>query len=400
MNQQEIRMRELEIAVEANQMLLTLESEKAKRASLQIITVGHELGGIEFDAFLNAHRVEDVTPEELAVTIIGIVKANLALLKSIPDAENIVQVNRQLNESKNLLDAQTRRADQAEEEIRVLRKQVAALETAHTDLRRENQRLDATVTASQASAPGADPEQWFGEWQKRKGFSRDNQVLKLIGETGWARVSQILDEGAQRLGVSTKTVQRSVDALYNDGLIERQQGISTGGRPTDIVKLNDKGRWTHVKITGHEPLPSEYDALLKAHKSDRQTALVLKAGDLFTGLGFTVDMHPTEIKIDENRYFKPDFIVAKDGQTYYIEFETGTGNDRASLAHKWENAAIVGGAKICLVTRNSATMNSLCGNIVHWAGDRGRGIHVYATHLEALRTKAPGDSPWVIDKDR
>ena len=249
MNQQEIRMRELEIAVEANQTLLTLESEKAKRASLQIITVGHELGGIEFDAFLNAHRVEDVTPEELAITIIGIVKANLALLKSIPDAENIVQVNRQLNESKNLLDAQTRRADQAEEEIRVLRKQVAALETAHTDLRRENQRLDATVSASQASAPGADPEQWFGEWQKRKGFSRDNQVLKLIGETGWARVSQILDEGAQRLGVSTKTVQRSVDALYNDGLIERQQGISTGGRPTDIVKLNDKGRWTHVKIT-------------------------------------------------------------------------------------------------------------------------------------------------------
>ena len=400
MNQQEIRMRELEIAVEANQTLLTLESEKARRAFLQIMAIGHELAGIDFDVYLQTHKTEEVSPEELAVMIIGIIKAKLALLKSIPDAENVVQVNRQLNESKNLLDTQTRRADQAEDEIRVLKKQVVALETAQTDLRRENQKLDAIVISSQASAPGADPALWFGEWQKRKGFNRDSLVLKLIGDTGWARVSQILVEGAQRLSVSTKTIQRSLETLSDEGLIERQQGIATRGRPTDIVKLNDKGRWTYIKINGQDPLPSEYDALLKAHKSERQTTLILKANDLFSALGFTVDIHPAEIKIDENRYFKPDFIMEKNGQTYYAEFETGTSMDRASLAHKWENAAIVGGAKICLVTPNSATMNTLCGNIVHWAGDRGRNIHVYATHLEALRIKVPGESPWVIDKDR
>lgn len=400
MNPEEIRVRELEIAVEANQTLLTLESEKAKRILLQIIAIGHELGGVDFEAYLQAHKVEDVSPEELAITIIGIVKADLALLKSIPDPQKIIQLNRHLNESKDLLDAQTRRADQAEEKIRVLEKQVAVLETAHANLNQENQKLVAAAESSKIPAPAEDPTQWFERWQKFKYFNRSSQTIRLIGETGWARESQIVDEGAKRQRVSTKTIRRSLADLSREGLIECEGGISTGGPSTDIVKLTDKGCWAYTKITGVAPLPSEYDALLKAHVSEHQAVLVLKACDLFEALEFDVNRHATEIKIEENRYFKPDFIMTKDGQTYYVEFETGISPNRASLVRKWENAAVVGGAKICLVTPNSSTMNTVCGNIVRWANERGRDIHVYATNLEALKRKVPGESPWVIDKDR
>jgi len=400
MNQQEIRMRELEIAVEANQTLLTMESEKSKRAVLQIAAIGRELGGVDFDAFLQSHNIEEITPEQLAIAIIGIVKANLALLNSLPDAEGFIEFNRQLTESRKLADSQTRRADEAEEEIRVLKRQVAALEAALADLRQENQKLVAAAESSKIPAPAEDPTQWFEKWHKLKSFNRNSQTIQLIGETGWARELQIVAEGAKRQSCSNRRVKRSLENLCKESLIECEQVISTGGSKTCIVKLTDKGCWAYTKITGAAPLPSEYDALLKAHVSERQATLVLKACDLFEALGFDVNRHPEKIKIEENRYFRPDFIMAKDGRTYYVEFETGIGPNRASLAQKWENAAIVGGARICLVTPNSSTMHTVCGNIVHWANERGRDIHVYATNLELLKRKTPGETPWVIDKDR
>jgi len=400
MNQEEIRMRELEIAVEANQTLLTLESEKSKRAVLQIAAIGRELGGVDFDAYLQAHNIEEVSPEELAIAIIGIVKANLALLKSLPDAEGLIEFNRQLIESRKLADSQTRRADQAEEEVRVLKRQVAALETSLADLRQENQKLVAVAESSKIPAPAEDPTDWFEKWHKFKFFHRSSQTLQVIGESGWGRESQIIEEGSTRQGCSEKRIRRSLEDLYKQGLTACEEGVSTGGSKAGLVKLTDKGCWAYTKITGAAPLPSEYDALLKAHVSESQVALVLKACDLFEALGFDVNRKTTDIKIEENRYFKPDFIMTKDGQTYYVEFETGISPNRASLAQKWENAAVVSGARICLVTPNSSTMNTLCGNIVRWANERGRDIHVYATNLQALKRKTPGETPWVIDKDR
>ena len=72
-----IRFRELQHAVRANQTLLALESEKARKAHQQIIAIGQELGGAEFDDFLKSRKIEDFSAEELAAKIISIVKASL-----------------------------------------------------------------------------------------------------------------------------------------------------------------------------------------------------------------------------------------------------------------------------------------------------------------------------------
>lgn len=147
-------------------------------------------------------------------------------------------------------------------------------------------------------------------------------------------------------------------------------------------------------------MPSEYDGLLKAHKSNLQSMLVLKAGDQFNRMGFIVDTHPTKIKISDNRFFEPDLIISKYNCTYYLEVETGIGDNREELIQKWENAHVVGGGNICLVTRDKATMSNITSNIVRWAREHGKRIHLLATNMEAIKIKAISDSPWVIDKER
>jgi DNA-binding PadR family transcriptional regulator len=398
MKQEEIRIHELEFAVEANRTLLTLETEKAKSAFLQLIKIGHELGGISFDDFLKTRRLEDFSPEDLSGAIIGIVKVNLALQN--PDIDKMIDLRREVGEKGQLADTHAKRAEQAEEIVRALKKQVDILENDRAKLRQEIQQLSANLTAVQAKAPDADPLVWFSEWKKEKDFNRNSNALVLIGETGWARTSKISTEGSERLKVSDKTIRRGIKDLVKEGLIECQRSVSTMGHPTDLVRLNDKGRWAYTKLTGKVPAPSEYDGLLEANKSDRQSMLILKAADLFIKFGYSPNTHPVQIKLDGNRHFDPDFIMRKDSETFYIEFETGIGDNRNSLAEKWENASTVGGGNICLVTRDKNSMNELVNNIVRWAGERGKRIHLFATHIEALKTLTIDQGPWVVDKDR
>ena len=395
-----IRFRELQHAVRANQTLLALESEKARKAHQQIIAIGQELGGAEFDDFLKSRKIEDFSAEELAAKIISIVKASLGLLKSYPNAQKVADINREMEEKKRLVDTQTQRANRAEEQVAALKKQAWAYEKELEELRKKNQALNAAVQASQAPKPDEDFSSWFEQWRHERSFDRDNEVIKLIGKTGWARASQIKDYLAKKLRVDPKTIERRFPGLQKHALIERQGGFSTGGHPTDLIWLNEKGQWTYTKLTGEAPLPSEYPALIKAHKSGRQAGFVLKTRDLFAGLGYAVDQTPTDIKVDENRYFKPDLIVTKDGETFYIEFETGVASERESLSHKWANALAVGGGKICIVTPDLPSMRTTSSNATLWATESGKRVRLYATHIEALKKCRPGESPWVIAKDR
>jgi len=83
MSQEQIRIRELETALEANRTLLVLESEKVRRIQHQFVCIGQELGGEQFDQWLKDHLENDSSPEELAAEIVSIVKASLGLLGAI-----------------------------------------------------------------------------------------------------------------------------------------------------------------------------------------------------------------------------------------------------------------------------------------------------------------------------
>ena len=394
MSQEQIRIRELETAVEANRTLLALESEKVRRVQHQLVCIGQELGGEQFDQLLKGHLENDFPPEELAAEIVGIVKASLGYLRSNPDAQQMTNLNREIEECRSQLDAQTKRAVNAETQAAEFKNQAASFEKSLGEARQKIQDLEAALQASKAPVKSDDHSAWFEEWRERKGFERDRDIIVLIGKTGWARVKQIENALKEQKGVVPNTVLRGIDSCCDEGLLDRTNGKSLRGRPTHYVALTKKGQWAYTKITNAAPSPSEYASLLKAYQTELQASLVLRTADLFTRLGYAVITKPEKIKIEENRYFWPDLIASKDGETFYLEVETGQEDDRGSMPRKWENALVVGGGRICLVTRKLASMNTIQSQIVHWATENGKKCRLYVTNTEILKLIKPGDSPW------
>ena len=394
MSQEEIRIRELETALEANRTLLALESEKVRRVHHQLICIGQELGGEQFDQWMKGHLQNDSSPEELAAEIVGIVKASLGIMRSSPDANHITQLNREYDECRSQLDIQTKRAINAEALTTDLKNQSSSYEKSMAEARQKIQELEAALQSSQASAHPENYDVWYLEWLKNRKYENPRNVLKYIGKTGLARVKQIEDAMQQKDGVDERTVARGVDHCCNQGLLSFKGGLSLHGRPSNLVWLTEKGKWTYSQLTNTAPVPSEYESLLKAYQTELQAKLVLRAAELFTRIGFAVVTTPEKIKIDENRYFWPDLIASRAGETYYLEVETGQDEDRSSLTRKWENALVVGGGRICLVTRKVGPMNSFQSLIVHWATENGKKCRLYVTNIEALKDIKLGESPW------
>jgi hypothetical protein len=394
MIQEQIRIRELETALEANRTLLALESEKVRRVQHQLFCLGQELGGEQFDHWLKSHLETDSSPEELAAEIVSIVKASLSFIRSNPDAQAITTLNRELEDARSQLDIQTKRAMMAEGQATEYKNQAGSFEKSMAEARQKIQELEAALQASKAPSAPENYSSWFQEWVKNKDYESPRNVLRFIGKTGVARVKHIEDALKEQEGMKERTVVRAVGHCFEHGLLGRKGGQSLRGRPSDYVWLSEKGQWAYIQLTNTAPVPSEYESLLKAYQTELQASLVLQTAECFTRLGYAVDKTPAKIKIEENRYFWPDLIVRKDEETFYLEVETGREDDRSSLLRKWENALLVGGGRICVATRKIGTMNNLQSQVVHWATENGKKCHLFVTNIEILKKVQPGESPW------
>lgn len=396
MNQELIRIRELESAVEANRTLLALASEKSRLLQQQLICIGQELGGEQFDALLKDHLSDETPADKLAAEIVSIVKARLGGIGTEPDAKQVESLNREIESYRSQLDKQTKRAAIAEAQAEDYRNQAASFEKSLNEAREKIKEQEAELLAFRNPVNTIDHTKWLSEWKKSRQFDRDWSVLELVGRTGLARVKQIEDAlVAQGVQASETTLRAVTDCSTSEaGLLKRDPGFSLRGRRTDVIRLTDKGRWLYTHLTGKNPLPCELEGLIKAYQTDLQGNLVLGVADHFTRLGFNVTLTPEKIKIEENRYFWPDLIARKDGETCYIEVETGEKEDRSSAIRKWENALVVGGGRIYLVARKTGSMNSTQSQILKWVTENGKKCRLYATSLEILRSIKPGESPW------
>lgn len=401
MSQEAIRIRELETALEANRTLLAMESERVKRVQHQLICIGQELASEQFDQLLKGRIDEEIPPEELATEIVQFVKARLGVIGSGPDAKQTESLNREIESYKSQVDMQTKRANKAEAQAEEFRNQAVSFEKSLNEAREKIKQQEADLQALKNPVNSIDHSTWLKEWKKSRQFGRGWAVLELIGRTGLARVKQIeealLAQGMQSGETSLRAV---TDCSSSEaGLLKRDSGFSLRGRPTDVVQLTDKGRWVYTQLTEKNPLPCELEGLIKAYQTDLQGNLVLRVADHFTRLGFNVKLTPDKIKIEENRYFWPDLIARKDGETCYIEVETGEKEDRSSAIRKWENALVVGGGRIYIAARKLGSMNSMQSDILKWVTENGKKCRLYATSLDILRSIKPGESPWARIRD-
>jgi len=181
MSQEQIRIRELETALEANRTLLVLESEKVRRIQHQFVCIGQELGGEQFDQWLKDHLENDSSPEELAAEIVSIVKASLGFVRSNPDAQQITKLNREVEGFKSKLDIQTKRAMNAETQSAESKNQTASFEKSMAEARQKIQELEAALRASKTPSAPENYSLWFQEWVENKDYESPRNVLRFIG---------------------------------------------------------------------------------------------------------------------------------------------------------------------------------------------------------------------------
>ena len=390
-----VTIRQLQDSIEAHRRLLSAAIKKADEAQEQLIRIGLDYCGQRFDQMQKDGLVlETASPATLGDLISNSLKVTLTGVghQSLNWPERLSELNRRVELLQKEVDVQTRRANQAEEKVLQLQKQASSLDQS---LISERKKKGNDPVLEMQKVPAVQYTEWFQLWRKKKAFERDKQAILLIGEAGFSRLSEIQQMLVQKFALGVRAAYRGVEACEEEELLSRRAGVSVQGRPTDLVFLTEKGRWAYLQLTGKSPVPGELEMLLKSHKSERHTSLILKTADHFATLGYLVEREPVQIKIGENRYFQPDLVVRKDSEVFYLEIETGEREDRASLLHKWENAFIAGAGRLCIVAPRPGVLNTAQSMILNWATENGKKPNLFLTHLDALKKCKQGDSPWV-----
>jgi predicted metal-dependent hydrolase len=396
-------MRRLSDSLEATRTMLLQAQKIARDAQSALIGLATEFCGQELQR--RQEKNEDlyqVPPEELAALLRSRFKS-LKLVSSNGAAAQLAEANRTLSELRAELETQRSRADLAQQKADQLEKQVHVLERS---LENERQALREAHNLPSPTPSEMDPsseeaaafQAWYTAWQvDNRNWERDRDVILAVGKNGLSLSTELEEVIAREKDISARTAHRALLECVKAGLLEQAATASTEGRPPMRNTLTGKGKWLYRELTGEEPKSTERQELLKAHKSERHLALILKTAEQFVKLGYEVEREPMRLQLDENRFFLPDLVVKKADGTFYIEVETGE-KDKTSLSQKWENALAAGG-RICVVTNNIATLRRIQGSIAQWSVFEGCRVTLYITSLVTLKEKKPGDSPWYAIKE-
>jgi hypothetical protein len=398
-------LRRMSDSLEATRAMLQRARQLARESQAALAGLASEFCGAEL-----AKRPEGsgdpsgLPPGELAGMLRGRFKT-LKLLSGNGAAFQLAEANRANRELRRELETQRGQASQARGQIQKLEQQVRALERTLEKERRARRERQPSSNAPQADTGGdhVDPEgnehrSWYTAWQAgNRAWERDTDLIRLVGRSGLSLSTEIEAALVEEKGVSRRTAQRALGECVKAGLLEQESIPSLEGRPPQRCLLTPKGRWLYRELTGDLPQPARHVRLLKAHKSERHLALILKTAERFTQLGFEVEREPLQLEIDEHRAYQPDLVARKDGESFYLEVETGE-KEKPGLSRKWENALAAGG-RICVVADNLNTLRRIQGDIARWSRFEGHSVALYLTCLSVLKERQAGESPWYAVKE-
>jgi DNA-binding PadR family transcriptional regulator len=395
-------MRRLSDSLEATRTMLLQAQKIAQDAQSTLISLATEFCGQELQKRQEGNEdLYQISPEELAALLRGRFKS-LKLASSNGTATQLTEANRMISELRGEVESQRSRADLAQQKADQLEKQVSVLERTLENERQARREVDNLPShtpneTDQSSDEAMAFQNWYTTWQvENRNWERDRDVILVIGKTGLSLSTEVEKVIAGEKEVSPRTIHRALIECVKEGLLEQAATASIDGRPPMNYTLSEKGKWLYRKLSGEEPKTSQHQELLKAHKSERHLALILKTAEKFIELGYEVEREPLRMQLDENRFYLPDLVIMKANETFYTEVETGE-KEKTSLNHKWENALVAGG-RICVVTDNMATLRRIQGSIAQWSVFEGRRVTLYITSLVTMREKKMGDSPWYAVK--
>lgn len=206
---------------------------------------------------------------------------------------------------------------------------------------------------------------------------RQRYIIRVIGETGFSEMSEILNEIRTREPTMTES---SIKASLHDisqksaeipeSLIEICK-FSTAGAPRfSVYKLNETGKDIFRYLFSKDPVPSEAEIIVKDHTSlehgygIKKTALLIKelkfvkAAD--AEVHYLTRASEFRIKTGDKTSYIPDIVIVfnNNGKTskLYIEYETGKCHDLDLIA-KCNKMSIFSKSINIIVPNNEAKAN-------------------------------------------
>jgi len=218
-------------------------------------------------------------------------------------------------------------------------------------------------------------------------LDRIDAVIKLMATTGLSRDDKIREQLAEELGVDRGSGRVSLPAraIVHHGLVMPFPCVVEwpGEKARRFLVLTAAGRARAVELKAI-PVPNEYEAGMKLHKTADHLYLVLTATDILRGAGYTeVSFLPECFQVAGGEYC-PDIAAREEGRLVYVECERS--RDKAREA-KWSRAAQANDGIIRLITPNRKIMDAITSEI---KATTGSAFKLWAFNISEYAAKKRG----------
>lgn len=377
----EVQLRQAEQALETTRRMKELAEQQYRQVLSLLHRIILSLLAPEWNELRREHPdAEKWPPEQLVAWIIDSVKARINRLEILSGGHQSCE-NQQLQE----------RIQQLQERIRQLEEEVGQLRSANEEARQlqeENRRLRAEIQALQRTSfavpevpCGADPdlEQWI-----RSASGGAIELLRVIGSTGLS-LREDIARATGRLSARYGGVVDLFQELITAGMVVEESLPAEGkGKSPNVVRLGPRGKEAYLLLTGRAPVESEFDRLLRRHRSAEQALLALRARQVLEEFGATeVDLFPESIPIGDGRVFQVDVTAVLEGRRIFVECErTSTRNPRLD---KWSLYRAVT-TEFYFFVPNKTVLGQLVTELNLWAFrriDEAQGVTVHIHQVSA-----------------
>jgi hypothetical protein len=248
-------------------------------------------------------------------------------------------------------------------------------------------------------------------------------LIAIMANNGWcerARIATAMIAPEYGLGVSDTNnglINGAFQSAHSSGLIEEftpsnECGV---GRPTNLVRLTDKGRTYARNELKIDSAASELTRLLKQHDTIDHVSLILRVRQLFAEMYpipiTNIDLYPSPIPVGDGKRSEPDLdVVTNDGGGMHIECERHADpSPAAQRADKWHKAWVAGKNWLYIICPDATALSELTRDISRWYASHRGECHIRITSVQQAvgkigPLKKKGENPtlsdfWVYSRD-
>jgi len=310
----------------------------------------------------------------------------------LPDVKQLQKAAERIEALSRKIDDLAFQGEQNENTKQELLSEIEQLQTENKRLLAKSEKVQRNPQPEEIGLKSIPIPPWFPKWAASTGFERQSFVIRLMGDTGLARRTKIVDALIDKFEVDKKygSVSNLFSRMCELGFVVKEGTDGTGkGAPPDVLYLDSLGQDAYLFMTQKLPADNEYFSIRPAHSTDAHALLVLKASDFLTEEGYEIISNgEINIPLPDGRISSPDILARKDGREIRVEVERDVSKgDSDGRERKWQNAFDAGQGCLYVFCETEKLQKKLVQEINRALASESRleRANTFMTNLEALK---------------